>query len=52
MVLVVKEICDKVKVEKKEVVEVVEFKIIKDCGIRLESKVVNDFGKVKGIEIE
>lgn len=49
---VVKEICDKAKVEKKEVVEAVESKITKDRGTRLESKAVNDFGKAKGIEID
>ena len=49
---VVKEICAKEGIEKKEVVEAVESKITKDRGTQLEGKAVQDFGKAKGIEIE
>jgi len=49
---VVKEICAKARIEKKEVVEAVESKITKDRGTQLEGKAVLDFGKAKGIEIE
>lgn len=49
---VVKEICAKAGVEKKEVVEAMETKITKDRGTQLEHKAVLDFGKAKGVEIE
>lgn len=49
---VVKEICAKAGIEKKEVVEAMESKITKDRGTQLEGKAVQDFGKAKGIEIE
>ncbi|KAJ7382118.1 hypothetical protein OS493_036957 [Desmophyllum pertusum] len=49
---VVKELCAKAGIEKKEVVEAVESKITKDRGTLLEGKAVQDFGKAKGIEIE
>lgn len=49
---VVKELCAKAGIEKKEVVEAVESKITKDRGTQLEGKAVQDFGKGKGIEIE
>lgn len=49
---VVKEICAKEGIEKKEVVKAVESKITKDRGTQLEGKAVQDFGKAKGIEIE
>ena len=49
---VVKEICAKTGVEKKEVVEAMESKITKDRGTQLEHKAVLDFGKSKGIQIE
>lgn len=49
---VVKEICAKARIEKKEVVEAVESKLTKDRGTQLEGKAVQDFGKTKGIEIE
>ncbi|KAL9981113.1 hypothetical protein ACROYT_G009776 [Oculina patagonica] len=49
---VVKELCDKAGIEKKEVVKAVESKITKDRGTQLEGKAVQDFGKAKGIEIE
>lgn len=49
---VVKEICAKKGVEKKEVVEAMESKLTKDRGTQLEHKAVQDFGKAKGIEIE
>ena len=49
---VVKEICAKARIEKKEVVEAVESKITKDRGTQLEGKAVQDFGKTRGIEIE
>lgn len=49
---IVKEICVKTGVEKKEVVEAVESKITKDRGTQLEKNAVLDFGKEKGLEIE
>lgn len=49
---VVKEICAKTGVEKREVVEAMESKITKDRGTQLENKAVQDFGKSKGIQIE
>lgn len=49
---VVKEICAKEGIEKKEVVQAVESKITKDRGTQLEGKAVQDFGKAKGIEIQ
>lgn len=48
----VKEICDKQGINTKEVVKAVESKITKDRGTKLEEKAVQDFEKVKGIEIE
>ena len=49
---IVKEICVKTGVEKKEVVEAMESKITKDRGTQLEKNAVLDFGKEKGLEIE
>lgn len=49
---VVKEICVKARIEKKEVVDAVESKITKDRGTQLEGKAVQDFGKAKGIKFE
>ena len=49
---VVKEMCAKAGVKKKEVIEALESKITKDRGTQLESKAVEDFGTAKGFKIE